>query len=281
MSGAATTAVEARHGAATAGRARRSLVRLPMIVVAVSLWELTARSAASVFFPPPSRIGQRFASDWLSGSPSGLFLSDAFVTNALPTILRLLAGWTIGALCGVGIGVLIASLPRVGAMAEPLVRLGMSVPAPALLPLAIVFFGLDNGGKIFFIAFGAVWPVIISTTIGLRNADRTALASASSLVLPAWTWFTRVRLPLASPQIMSGLRVSVNAAVLLIIVAELYGATSGIGFFIVSTQRNFDTVGTWSGIVLLALLGITCNGLFALVQDRVMHWHIRPREAQK
>lgn len=90
-----------------------------------------------------------------------------------------------------------------------------------------------------------------------------------------------MRLPLASPQIMSGLRVSVNAAVLLIIVAELYGATSGIGFFIVSTQRNFDTVGTWSGIVLLALLGITCNGLFALVEDRVMHWHIRPREAQK
>jgi ABC-type nitrate/sulfonate/bicarbonate transport system permease component len=78
---------------------------------------------------------------------------------------------------------------------------------------------------------------------------------------------------------MSGLRVSVNAAVLLIIVAELYAATSGIGFFIVRTQRNFDFVGTWSGIFLLALVGIACNALFAVIDRRVMRWHTIPREA--
>jgi ABC-type nitrate/sulfonate/bicarbonate transport system permease component len=259
----------------------RFLTRLPALVLGIIVWQLVATALDSPFFPPLGEIAARFSSDWLGGPWNQLFLSDAFVQNALPTIGRLAAGWLAGAVLGVAIGSVIALLPRVGATIEPIVRFGMSVPAPALLPLAIAFFGLGDGGKVFFIAFGAIWPVIVNTSAGLRNADPMVLSSARSLVLPPVTWFLRVRLPLASPQIMSGLRVSVNAAVLLIVVAELYAATSGIGFFIVSTQRNFDFVGTWSGIALLALLGIVCNALFALIERRVMRWQIAPREARK
>lgn len=259
----------------------RFLGRLPLLIVAIVVWEIAAPLVDSPFFPSLSRIAGRFASDWLSGPVAQLLLSDAFFANAVPTLGRLSAGWAIGAALGIAIGSVIALLPRLGATVEPLVRFGMSVPAPALLPIAIAFFGLGDGGKIFFIAFGAIWPVIVNTAAGLRGADPMALASARSLVLPRATAFFRVRLPLASPQIMSGLRVSVNAAVLLIVVAELYAATSGVGFFIVSTQRNFDTVGTWSGIALLALVGIVCNALFALAERRIMRWQIIPREAQK
>jgi ABC-type nitrate/sulfonate/bicarbonate transport system permease component len=259
----------------------RFLTRLPALILGIVVWQLVATALDSPFFPPLGEIASRFADDWLGGPWNRLFLSDVFLLNALPTLGRLVAGWAVGAALGVALGSLIALLPRLGATIEPIVRFGMSVPAPALLPLAIAFFGLGDGGKIFFIAFGAIWPVIINTTAGLRNADPLVLSSARSLVLPPATWFFRVRLPLASPQIMSGLRVSVNAAVLLIVVAELYAATSGIGFFIVSTQRNFDFVGTWSGIVLLALLGIVCNALFALIERRVMRWQILPREARK
>ena len=259
----------------------RVLSRLPMLLVFVLAWELIARLLGSPFLPTIGTILGRFAQDWLSGPWYRLFLSDLTLQNVLPTFGRLAAGWLLGAIIGIAIGSLIATLPRIGAMLEPIVRLGMSVPAPALLPLALAFFGLDNGGKIFFIVFGAVWPVIVNTANGLRNADPLALSSGRSLVLTPVTWFLRVRLPLASPQIMSGLRVSVNAAVLLIIVAELYAATSGIGFIIVTTQRNFDFVGTWSGIFLLALLGIVCNALFALAERRVMRWHITSREVQK
>lgn len=257
----------------------RLLGRLPIIVVAVVAWNVVAEAMSSPFFPSLGVIADRFLADWLSGPAARLFLSEQFTDNAVPTLGRLAGGWALGAVVGVAIGTIVATLPRVGAALEPIIRLGMSVPAPALLPLAIAFFGLGDGGKIFFIAFGAVWPVIINTTIGLRNADPAVLNSGRSLVLPPLTWFLRVRLPLASPQIMSGLRVSVNAAVLLIIVAELYAATSGIGFLIVRTQRNFDFVGTWSGIFLLALVGIACNALFAVIERRVMRWHNIPREA--
>jgi len=277
------------HTAAIAVRPRprsrvalsRFAIRLPVVVLAVLVWQFAATALDTPYFPPLTDIVTRFVSDWLSGPWYQAFLSSAFLENAVPTFGRLLAGWAIGAAVGVAIGSIIALLPRVGAALEPVVRFGMSVPAPALLPLAIAFYGLGDGGKVFFIAFGAIWPVIIGTAAGLRGADPVALASARSLVLPPATSFFRVRIPLASPQIMSGLRVSVNAAVLLIIVAELYATTSGIGFLIVTTQRNFDIVGTWSGIFLLALLGIVCNGLFALIERRVMRWQIIPREAQK
>lgn len=256
-------------------------IRLPALVVALLLWQVLATVFPNPFFPPFLSILARFQEVWLSGPASQLFLSDAFYTNAVPTIGRLASGWVIGAILGVAIGSLIAYLPRVGAALEPLVRFGMSLPTPALLPLAIAFFGLDAGGKIFFIALGAIWPVIVGTAAGLRGADPVAVSSARSLNLPPATLFFRVRIPLASPQIMAGLRVSVNAAVLLIIVAELYATTTGIGFMIVSAQRNFDVLGTWSGVFLLALLGIVCNGLFVLVERRVMRWQIIPREAQK
>jgi ABC-type nitrate/sulfonate/bicarbonate transport system permease component len=281
MTALAVNTVRARPRRARFGVGLRFLSRLPILLVAVAVWEISAPLIDSPFFPPLSRIASRFASDWLSGPLAHLFLSDQFFSNAVPTLGRLGAGWAIGAALGVAIGSVIALLPRLGATVEPLVRFGMSIPAPALLPIAIAFFGLGDGGKVFFIAFGAIWPVIVNTAAGLRGADPMALASARSLVLPGSTSFLRVRLPLASPQIMSGLRVSVNAAVLLIVVAELYAATSGIGFFIVSTQRNFDTVGTWSGIALLAVVGILCNALFALAERRIMRWQIIPREAQK
>lgn len=267
----------ARPGRGIAG----FLSRLPVLIIALVAWQFGARAISSPFFPPLSTILTRFVSDWLSGPWYRLFLSDAFLGNAVPTIGRLIGGFILGAALGVLVGSLSALLPRVGATLEPMVRFGMSVPAPALLPLAIAFFGLGDGGKIFFIAFGAIWPVIVNTAAGLRNAEPVPIASARSLVLPPALWFFQFRLPLASPQIMAGIRVAVNAAVLLIVVAELYAATSGIGFFIVSTQRNFDVVGTWSGVFLLALVGIISNSLFVIVEQRVMKWQIIPREAQQ
>jgi ABC-type nitrate/sulfonate/bicarbonate transport system permease component len=254
--------------------------RLVLLVVALAVWQLAALHAQIRYLPPFSEVVGRFFADWFSGPWYHAFFSTAFIENGLPTIGRLAVGWLVAAVLGVAIGTALALAPRLDATLSPVVRFGMSMPTPALLPLALAIFGLGYGAKVFFIAIGAIWPVIVNTADGIRGADPTALAAARSLSLPPVTWLTRFRIPLASPQIMAGLRVSVNTAVLLIVVAELYAATSGIGFFIVSTQRNFDTVGTWSGILLLAGLGIVCNALFVIVERRVMRWHGPAREVQ-
>lgn len=279
----ALNALRGRIRAPGAGRLGSRTVRLaeklPAFVVAAVGWELGARVLDSPFLPPLSAIAQRFVEDWLTTSPGSLFLSDSFLDNALPTVVRLVAGWTAAAVLGVTLGFLIAMLPRVNAATDPLVRLGMAVPPPALLPLAIVLLGLGTSMKVFLIAFGAIWPVLVNTIAGVRDIDPQVIASVRALRIDPVRALFRVRLPAASPLIFAGLRTSLGTALILVVVAELYASSSGIGFLIVNAQRNFDVLGTWSGVLLLGLLGIVVNGVFLLFEKRVMRWHIESRRA--
>jgi len=253
--------------------------KLPAFLVASAIWEVGARTLDSPFLPPLSAIAQRFVDDWFTTSPATLFLSETFLDNALPTVVRLVVGWTAAALLGVALGFLIAMVPRLQAATDPLVRLGMAVPPPALLPLAIVLFGLGTTMKVFLIAFGAIWPVLVNTVAGVRDTDSQVIASVRALRIDPVRAFLQVRLPAASPLVFAGLRTSLGTALILVVVAELYASSSGIGFVIVNAQRNFDVLGTWSGVLLLGLLGIVVNGVFLLFEHRAMRWHIESRKA--
>jgi len=283
MSEAMTTVRQGSTRRPAAGRLRRRTVglaeKLPAFVVAAVGWQIGARALDSPFLPPLSAIAERFVADWFTNSPGSAFFSEKFVDNALPTVGRLAAGWAVAAVVGVVLGFLIALLPRVGAATDPLVRLGMAVPPPALLPLAIVLFGLGSSMKVFLIAFGAMWPVLVNTIAGVRDIDPQIVASVRALRIDPVRAFFLVRLPAASPLIFAGLRTSLGTALILVVVAELYASSSGIGFVIVNAQRNFDVLGTWSGVLLLGLLGIVVNGLFLLVEHRVMRWHTESRRA--
>jgi ABC-type nitrate/sulfonate/bicarbonate transport system permease component len=248
-------------------------------VVAAATWEAGARVLESPFLPPLSAIASRFADDWFTASPGSLFLSDTFVANVVPTVGRLATGWTAAAVLGVVLGFLVAMLPRLDAATDPLIRLGMAVPPPALLPLAIVLLGLGTSMKVFLIAFGAIWPVLVNTIAGVRDIDPQVIASVRALRIDPVRAFFLVRLPAASPLIFAGLRTSLGTALILVVIAELYASSSGIGFLIVNAQRNFDILGTWSGVLLLGLLGIVVNGVFLLFERRVMRWHIESRRA--
>lgn len=255
------------------------VVGLPLVVVLCLVWQGVATFMNSLYVPTFTAALQRFVADWLSGPPTHLFLSTKLLINAGLTIERLVLGWTVGVAIGVGAGLLIARWRPLRLAATPLIRLGMSTPSPALLPIAIAFFGLGTGMKVFFIAFGTIWPVLTNTVSAIANVDSYVLNSGRSLLLGRWLYLTRVLLPAASPQIMSGIRIGSNAAILLIAVAELYASDSGIGYVIVQTQRNFDMLGTWSGMLLLCLIGVLFNALFSLVEGRIMSWHYKSRNA--
>lgn len=259
---------------------RRRALGLVVIVLAVVVWQVVALARPNPYAPSPEALLGRFHEDWLSGPANRLFLSDQFIDNVGPTVHRLAFGWAIGVVVGLLAGGLIASSKRLRYLVDPLTRLGMSTPAPALLPIAIALFGLGGGMKVFFIAFGTVWPVLINTVAGLRDVDEYVINVGRSLRLSPVDEWLHVRIPLAMPRIMSGIRIGTNAAVLLIAVAELYASTSGIGFVIVRTQRDFDVIGTWSAILMLCLIGVVANALLAAFDHRIMHWyHQRRRQS--
>jgi ABC-type nitrate/sulfonate/bicarbonate transport system permease component len=244
-----------------------------LLIVFLVVWEVWARRAESLFIPPMSEILSKFREVWLSGKPGQLFLSDQFWSDGKASLTRAGVGWTLSVVVGV-VGGLVLGRWRAGELFfNPMIRFGLSTPTTILLPVAILIFGIENSMNIFLIAFGGLWVILINTIDGVQSIHSTTLLTARSLRMGKIRSFFKIFLPAASPQIVTGLRVSIGIALILMVVSELYAASEGIGFYIIYRQRTFRYTEMWSAILLLALIGVVANLLFAAAEKRVMRWH--------
>ena len=259
---------------ALAARATAVLGTTWLAVLLLLLWELKYRDGESVFMPPMSTILRGFLASWFVADPSQLFVTDNFRTNALPSLLRLAQGWSLAAVIGVSAGLVLGMSRTAATFFSPLIRFGMSTPSTALLPVVIVVFGITSGMNVALITIGSTWSVLINTIDGVRGLDPTMINAARSLRLGRFAFFWRVLLPSASPQIFAGLRVSLGIALILMVVSELYAATSGLGHVIVLSKTIFRFVDMWSAIVFVGVLGLILNGAFGLVEARVLRWKL-------
>lgn len=240
-------------------------------------WEIVARLAHSLFVPPVSQIFATFGSEWLSPDPRTLFTSELFRENVVPSLERFAGGYLAAAVAGIGMGIVMGVWWPAGAFFRPLVRFGMSVPATALLTIAIAIFGIASSMNVFLIAIGSVWPILLNTYDGVRSIDRTFLLTARSLQLSRLRLFRSVWLPGASPSIVAGMRVSLGIALVLMVASELYAATDGIGYTLVVHQRTFKMAEVWSDTFLVAFIGIVANAIFSAIERRALRWRIGAR----
>jgi ABC-type nitrate/sulfonate/bicarbonate transport system permease component len=235
---------------------------LPVVLlVAYDVW---ARSAGDFFFPPLSVIGSTFAEEWLF---------TRVPTDLLPSVARMLAGYAIAVAVGVALGTLLGFSRTVATALDPVLQFLRALPPPALIPVSLLIFGAGDSAKIFLIALGALWPVLLNTVDGVRGVDSTALDMARSYRVPAHARLLRLVLPAALPRIFAGARTALAIAIILMVVSELVGADNGVGYFVQLSQRGFDIPEMWAGTVLLGLLGFGFNALFVAVEKRVLHWH--------
>jgi ABC-type nitrate/sulfonate/bicarbonate transport system permease component len=255
--------------------------RVWLIVALAAVWQVVASAQESFFVPPILDILRHFAEVWLSSDPARLFVSEQFVDEALPSLARLAAGWAIAGTVGIGLGLLLGRSARWSAVFNPLIRFGIAIPPPALLPFAIVLIGIGDGMSVFLIAFGTVWPILLNTIDGVRQIDPLVVKTSRALHLSRRRFLTSVLIPAAAPQIMAGIRVSLATGLILMIISELYAATEGIGFVIVTAQRSFLILDMWAGIVLLALLGLVLNVIYVRVERRILRWHHGLRAADR
>jgi ABC-type nitrate/sulfonate/bicarbonate transport system permease component len=131
--------------------------------------------------------------------------------------------------------------------------------------------------KIFVIFFSCAWPILLNTLDGVKNLDRILLFTARTFGLPQRKIIARVILPACSPQIMTGLRVSLPITLILVVISEMVGSTDGIGYFILDSQRRFRITQMYAGMLSLAIVGYALNQLFDLFQRRFLPWHRRGR----
>lgn len=248
-----------------------------LTVVLLVVWEIVARLVHSLFVPPVSQIFATFVQEWLSPDPRTLFTSDLFRDNVFPSLERFAGGYVAAAVAGIAMGIVMGVWWPVGAFFRPLVRFGMSVPATALITIAIAIFGIASSMNVFLIAIGSVWPILLNTYDGVRSIDRTFLLTARSLQLSRLRLFRSVWLPGASPSIVAGMRVSLGIALVLMVASELYAATDGIGYTLVVHQRTFKMAEVWSDTFLVALFGIIANAIFSAFERRVLRWRTGAR----
>jgi ABC-type nitrate/sulfonate/bicarbonate transport system permease component len=141
-------------------------------------------------------------------------------------------------------------------------------------------FGIGFTMKVVIIAFAAVWPTLLNTLDGMRGVDEIKLDTARVLGLSGFARIRKVVLPAAAPQIVAGLRNSLQVSVILMVVSEWIASTGGIGYVIVSAQESFDYLDMWAGIIVLALVGTILNLAFVLAENRLLHWHYEARETE-
>jgi ABC-type nitrate/sulfonate/bicarbonate transport system permease component len=254
-------------------RVRSVAVRYCLGIFLVVLWQIVTMHAASIFFPSPYAILARSAELWLSGPPSRLFLGDGVFHDILPSLMRLLAGWSIAVCAGVSLGVLIGRSRHASDFLDPPLQFLRAIPGPALIPVFIILLGTEATMRIALIAFGSIWPVLLNTIEGIRTVDPIHIDTARVFGLPRAARLRRIMLPAAMPKIFAGLRVSLALAVILMVVSELIASTNGIGYRIQYAQLMFLLTDMWCGIMLLALLGSALNWLFLRVEHRTLDWH--------
>lgn len=252
--------------------ALRFVQRWSLVVVGLLLWELAARSAETVFFPPPTRIVATLVSTWLGGPVTQLFLSDLAVAHLLPSLGRLAGAWASAVVIGVAAGIALGRSRVALDYLGPLFAFCRAIPPPVLVPVFIVLLDLGTPMQLATIVFGVVWPILLNAIDGARSVHRTQHDTAAAFRVSRQQWVTEVVLPAALPKIFAGLRISLSIGLILMVISELVGATNGIGYQLSQSRSTFDYPNMWAIVVLLGILGYVFNAVLLRVEHRVLRW---------
>ena len=225
------------------------------------VWELVAQAewVNPLIVPPLSKILKIFSEQVFSGQiPLQIFVS----------MKRAAVGYFLAAAVFIPLGILMGLSQRVYRWFEIVVEMLRPVPPPVVIPVALLFFGLGDEMKIFVIFFSCAWPILLNTLDGVRGLDWVLLNTARTFGLTRRKIIWQVILPACSPQIVTGLRVSLPIMLILVVISEMVGSTDGIGYFVLDAQRRFKVAQMYAGMLALALLGYTLNQLF----NRIVRW---------
>lgn len=251
--------------------AGRGATRVWLFVVLFLVWWFWSAGSKSLYFPPLSQILKSVWDQWVIG-PARAQLATS--------LEHLLVGYVIAGLVGIGVGALLWSLRYLRDATSPYLYFLYVLPAPVLVPAAMTLFGIGFTMKVVLIAFAAVWPTLLNTLDGMSGVDQVKLDTARVLGVSPAGRVLRVVLPAAAPQIVAGLRNSLQVAIILMVVSEWQAASDGIGYYISNAQQSFDYVGMWSSFIVLAIIGIIANLLFVAAENRALHWHYGARAVE-
>lgn len=241
---------------------------LPGILFFV-VWELFAHVNAEFKFSNPAYLPGPWSilnSAW-ELAKTGLIWESVFAST-----VRIVAGFVIGCTAAILLGILINRYVLVETWVSPIITLTGAIPCLALLPLFIIWMGIGEAPKIIMIAWSIFLPILVYTLDGLRSVNPNLIRSAMSLGASSRQIFTRVILPSTIPNILVGANLSLGLAFSALVVSEMMGARSGIGFIIVDARNYFKINNMFVAIILIALEYSFFAFLLKRFENRVLAW---------
>jgi NitT/TauT family transport system permease protein len=213
------------------------------------IWELAARIVVrnSIFLPPFSAVLDRGVELWATNE-----LQPHIATS----LQEFLLGFGAAAVLGILFAVCMAASGRVRAFFDPWVSMLYSTPLVALGPLFILWFGLGITAKVWVIFLVSIFPILINTLVGLTTTDPSLIEAARSFGANGAQVYTKIRLPSALPFIIAGLRLGVARGLVGVVVAELFGSRSGLGYLILVSAQTFDAASLFVAVLILAASGV-------------------------
>jgi len=232
-------------------------------------WQVLANQEwiSPVFFPSPYRTGLELVRQFAEGqiwAPLGA------------TSQRMFFGWALASLLGVVVGAAIGSSRTARDYLGPLLEFVRPLPASAVIPAAILFLGLSNEMAITVIAFGAVWPVLLSSAHGFAAIESKLREVAAALCLSRMQLIVKIAIPGALPDILAGARVSLAIALILAVVTEMQASQPGLGQNILLAQRSLRSPELYAGIVSLGIMGYVVNRALLVIERRLLRWRVAP-----
>ena len=240
--------------------------RVFSIVVLLVAWELLARTGTFTPYQLPSlsAVLERIWSDGVSGD---------LAINAGLTLYRALTGFLICAVLGVAIGMAMSRNVVANWFFDPIVSVGFPMPKIAFLPVVILWLGVYDTAKITIIVVDAIFPVIAATVIAIQGVERELIWSARNMGATNRELLHQVILPAASPQIMTGLQVSLPLCLIVAVVAEMLMGGYGLGSAMMTAANFANSTSVFAGIVEIAAIGYVLIKIMALIRRRLLIWH--------
>ena len=240
-------------------------VSVASILCLLVIWELICQSGivSSLFLPAPTAIISALLQ----------MIADGEIGVSLAASLyRILAGFFIGSLVGLTVGLVTGTSALMDKIGTPIVNAIYPIPKIALLPLFILWLGIGELSKVTIIALGVFFPVAMNTYSGVKNVDTLLLKVAASFNASWWMTMKSVVLPNALPMIFAGLRLAAGTSLLLLVAAEMIAAQVGIGALILHYGDLMITDRLMAGVIVLSLLGLVFNLILQFLERKAIPW---------
>jgi len=248
-----------RRRAVSLGRGLAGIVSLALV------WEVAPRlGLVDRYFIPPLHV--------VLGAWWDMVLSGELRTHVQASLGRSALGFSLAVVIAIPLGAAVAWYRPVRELLQPVLEVFRNTAALALLPVFTLILGIGETSKVAIVTYACFFPILLSTIAGVATVDPQLLRSARVLGLSPVTTFRKVVFPAAVPTIFTGIRIAGAAAILVLIAAEMIGATAGLGFLINYAQFNFLIPKMYAGILTTSLLGLAVNYALVALERRFSRW---------